>query len=93
MAPPRNKWIDFVVRWKLDHSGTTGELKVYKHEIDESSSTLIFKYSGQIGYSMTNATVLNEKLGIYRKADKVNSHKIIYDQLRVGTTYDSVKPW
>ena len=90
---PRNKWIDFVVRWKFDISGNTGELKVYKHEIDATNSTLIFDYAGQIGYSNVTSPGINEKYGIYRKAGYTGNHKVIYDQLKLGHTFNDVKPW
>lgn len=91
---PRNTWIDFIVRWKFDPVGTTGYVTVYRHDATASSSTLIFDYSGQVGWSAGGtSTGINEKFGIYRKADSVSNHSIIYDQLRVGNTYNSVRPW
>ncbi|WP_169540106.1 heparin lyase I family protein [Niabella aurantiaca] len=90
---PRNKWIDFVVRWKFDISGNNGELKIYKHEIDAPNSTLIFDYTGQIGYSGVTSPGINEKFGIYRKAGYASDHKVIYDQLKLGDTFNDVKPW
>lgn len=93
---PRNKWIDFIVRWKLDTAATglTGVCAVYRHDIDATGSTLIWNYSGHLGYSQVdNSHGINEKFGIYRKADSVNALEIVYDQIRVGPTWASVQPW
>lgn len=96
MDLPRNKWIDFVVKWKLDTAATglTGICQVYRHDIDATGSTLIWDYSGHLGYSQVNNKYgINEKFGIYRKADYVNNLEIVYDQIRVGPTWASVQPW
>lgn len=90
---PRDKWIDFVVRWKFDPTGTNGELKIYKHDVGTSFSTLIFDYTGQIGFSGASSTVIQEKFGIYRKAGYIGNHQIFYDQLKIGDTFTDVKPW
>jgi len=96
MDLPRNKWIDFVVRWKLDTAATglTGVCAVYRHDFDASGSTLIWNYSGHLGYSQVdNQHGINEKFGLYRAADSVNALEIVYDQIRVGPSWASVQPW
>lgn len=90
---PTNKWIDFIVRWKLGINGG-GEVDVYRHDIDAPSSTHLYTYRGPIGYTnVNNENGINEKFGIYRKASYTRSHVILYDQLRVGRTYNEVRPW
>ncbi|WP_018629584.1 heparin lyase I family protein [Niabella aurantiaca] len=90
---PTNKWIDFIVRWKFGINGG-GEVDVYRHDIDAPSSTHLYTYRGPIGYTnVNNENGINEKFGIYRKASYTRSHVILYDQLRVGRTYNEVRPW
>lgn len=90
---PRNTWIDFIVRWKFATNDSSGVCSVYRHNATASSSTLLFDYTGPIGYSnVNNSYGVQEKFGIYRKAS-FNKQQIIYDQLRVGPSWNSVKPW
>ncbi|MES2275950.1 MAG: heparin lyase I family protein [Bacteroidota bacterium] len=90
---PRNTWIDFIVRWKFATTDSSGVCAVYRHNASASSSTLLFDYTGPIGYSdVNNSNGVQEKFGIYRKAS-FNKQQIIYDQLRVGPSWNSVKPW
>jgi hypothetical protein len=91
---PTDKWVDFIVRWKFDVSGTDGEVIVFRHDVDWPSSVQIFNYSGQIGYTnVVDGNTIDEKFGLYRNGDEVSSHTIYYDQLRVGKSYAEVKPW
>jgi hypothetical protein len=90
---PRNTWIDFIVRWKFATTDSSGVCAVYRHDADAATSTLLFNYTGPLGYSSVNNSYgVQEKFGIYRKAS-FNKQQIIYDQLRVGTSWNSVKPW
>lgn len=90
---PRNTWIDFIVRWKFATTDSSGVCTVYRHNASAPTSTLLFDYSGPIGFSnVDNSHGVQEKFGIYRRAS-FNKQQIVYDQLRVGPTWNSVKPW
>lgn len=91
---PRNKWIDFVVRWKFDVSGTNGCAIVYRHDEDWTNAVQIFNYMGRIGFTnVVDDGCIDEKFGLYRNGDSNSTHTIYYDQLRVGSSYNEVKPW
>jgi hypothetical protein len=91
---PRNKWIDFIIRWKFDVNGTDGEVIVYRHDEDWFGSVQIFNYNGQIGYTnVVDGDLLTEKTGIYRSMDYDSEHTIYIDQVRVGHGYSEVRPW
>lgn len=90
---PRGKWIDFVVRWKFDISGTTGEVKVYRHDKDAANSYLLFDYSGQVGFSGVTSPGIQERFGIYQSDGHTKDHQIFYDEIKSGTTFNDVKAW
>lgn len=90
---PRDKWIDFVVRWKFDPYGTTGETIVWMKELDAPTPKKIFEYHGKIGFTNVISPSINEKIGIYRKGDYLSAYKVIYDEFKRGKSFDAVKAW
>lgn len=91
---PQNKWIDFIVRWKFDVNSTNGCVVVYRHDEDWTNAVQIFNYMGRIGFTnVVDDGCIDEKFGLYRNGDSNSTHTIYYDQLRVGSSYNEVKPW
>lgn len=90
---PRDKWIDFVVKWKFDPYGNNGEVIVWKREIDATAATKIFEYHGKIGFTNVTNPSINEKIGIYRAPDYTSAYKVIYDEFKRGKSFDAVKAW
>lgn len=90
LDPDRGSWYDVVLGWKFAPNDTNGWYKCWiKKKNDTSYGTPFVLNNTKIGYRDHPMSLENSKFGLY--ANGAPGKTVFFDELRWGTTFDSVK--
>jgi hypothetical protein len=89
-------WASFVIKAIVDPTGEKGRFSVWNDPTEKPKV-----YRGSYGYARNGTCRGREeppqgfriKFGIYKGNETNKLYEVNYDEIRIGTTFDSVSPW